>query len=517
MNASSAVVRDGDVLASGRIAANNSVMETEETLRQRDWRAQFEASIRHYRPIVNRAVLVAGDVLAIWLASEIGRLWIAFMARGVKNAAVPSNGVFWLLGLSAIGVLWYRAHYDRRMPMWDETLQVIKVALCGAMLNGALVFFGSVWTSRGAVLLAWVSLIVLFPLARWFARKTLISAGCWTRPTIIIGVGNNAVETAKAVATERQMGLRISAFVVPPGDVSSRAFIKIADRQVPVLPYEAIESLSVAEAQKAQLIVAMNTGGLRRREWMVGMLSRERREIAVVPDFRGLPLHGLTVNHFLAEEFLMLRVNNVLAQPLARWMKRAMDIALSIAIMLLLAPLFLYLFSRIRADGGPAVFAHFRIGKGGKEFPCYKFRTMVTNSAEVLRNILETDPERRVEWERDFKLKDDPRVTRIGAFLRRTSLDELPQLWNVFLGHMSLVGPRPIVRAELERYGDHQGLYLSARPGMTGLWQVSGRSDTSYAHRVALDGRYVKNWSVWSDLIILVRTAWVVFKGQGAY
>jgi Undecaprenyl-phosphate galactose phosphotransferase WbaP len=495
-----------------------AISDTDELARQASWRADFEASLGNYRPTVNRAMLVCGDVLAFWLASLLGRAWVRVVSgpQGA-GAAMPSDGVFWLLGLAAILFLWYRSHYDKRMPIWDETLQIIKVVMCSAMLNGALVFFGAVWTSRGAVLISWASLLILIPMARWGARSLLMALGTWARPTIIVGVGSNAVETAKAVTGEPQMGLQISAFVVAPGDKMSRPAIRLGDRSVPVLSYDIVESLNANETMHTQLIVAMDQGGLRRQQWLVGMLSRDRREVAVVPDFRGLPLHGLSINHFIEEEFLMLRVNNVLAQPLARWTKRTLDVMCSLLIMLLLSPLFIYLVCKIRADGGSAVFAHTRVGKGGRPFPCYKFRTMVTNSAEVLSTLLENDPERRAEWERDFKLKDDPRVTKIGAFLRRTSLDELPQLWNVLLGHMSLVGPRPIVQDELQRYGDHQGLYLSTRPGMTGLWQVSGRSDTSYAYRVALDSRYVKNWSVWSDLVILVRTAWVVFKGQGAY
>ncbi|MGC3964395.1 MAG: undecaprenyl-phosphate galactose phosphotransferase WbaP [Rhodocyclaceae bacterium] len=517
MKLKTAVVADGESVLSPMVAANNSVMETEEVIRQRAWREQFEASLLNYRPGFNRACLVAGDIVALAVASLIGRGWVNLAATLKGEATVPGDAPFWLLGAFSILIFWYRSHYDRRMPVWDETLQIIKLVLCGAMLNGALVFFSAMWTSRGATLLAWASLIVLFPLARWGARRTLRAMGCWQRPTIIVGMGNNAIDTAKAVTSEPQMGLAVSAFVAAPGDAIVRSAIRVGERSVPVLPYDAVESLSSSEALKAQLIVAMDQGGLRRQQWLVGMLARERKEVAVVPDFRGLPLHGLSVNHFHSEEVLMLRVNNVLAQPLARWTKRVIDIVVSAGVMLIFSPLFVYLLCRIKADGGPAVFAHMRIGKGGKPFPCYKFRTMVINSADVLRKLLESDPERRAEWERDFKLKDDPRVTPIGGFLRRTSLDELPQLWNVLRGDMSLVGPRPIVAAELERYGEHQGLYLAARPGMTGLWQVSGRSDTSYAYRVMLDGRYVKNWSVWSDFVILFRTAFVVLRGQGAY
>ncbi|EPU1012905.1 sugar transferase, partial [Klebsiella pneumoniae] len=158
-----------------------------------------------------------------------------------------------------------------------------------------------------------------------------------------------------------------------------------------------------------------------------------------------------------------------------------------------------------------------RIGKGGKSFKCLKFRSMVTNSKEVLEDLLSKDIQAKQEWEATFKLKNDPRITKIGHFLRRTSLDELPQLFNVLKGEMSLVGPRPIITAELERYNDEVAYYLLSKPGMTGLWQVSGRSDVDYETRVYLDTWYVKNWSMWNDIAILFKTIGVVLKKDGAY
>ncbi|PLP17338.1 UDP-phosphate galactose phosphotransferase, partial [Klebsiella pneumoniae] len=143
------------------------------------------------------------------------------------------------------------------------------------------------------------------------------------------------------------------------------------------------------------------------------------------------------------------------------------------------------------------------IGKNGKPFKCLKFRSMVINSKEVLEELLQSDPQAKAEWDATFKLKDDPRVTSIGKFLRKTSLDELPQLFNVLRGEMSLVGPRPIINAELERYSEEVDYYLLGKPGMTGLWQVSGRSDVDYETRVYLDAWYVKNWSMWNDIAIL--------------
>lgn len=184
---------------------------------------------------------------------------------------------------------------------------------------------------------------------------------------------------------------------------------------------------------------------------------------------------------------------------------------LALLLLVLFAPLLLAIAWRIaREDGSPVLFGHYRVGRNGELFRCLKFRTMARDADEILRQLLATDPVARAEWERDHKLHDDPRITRCGRFLRRTSLDELPQLINVLRGEMNLVGPRPIVVHELRRYGQTKFHYLSVRPGMTGLWQVSGRNRTSYEDRVLLDRTYVERQSVWLDCVILARTVPVV-------
>ena len=186
-------------------------------------------------------------------------------------------------------------------------------------------------------------------------------------------------------------------------------------------------------------------------------------------------------------------------------------------LLILLSPLMAILAFLIwRRDGAPVLYAHYRVGYEGKLFRCMKFRTMLRNSEHVLADLLRNDPQARAEWARDQKLANDPRTTRVGRFLRRSSLDELPQLLNVLRGEMNLVGPRPITVAELTRYGSLRWHYLSVRPGITGLWQVSGRNNTTYDERVALDRRYVEQRSWWFDLGILLKTVRVVVMREGA-
>jgi len=203
--------------------------------------------------------------------------------------------------------------------------------------------------------------------------------------------------------------------------------------------------------------------------------------------------------------------------PVGGWPKRLTDICGAAAALLLAAPLMLICILAIKLSSrGKALFAHQRLGFNGDTFPCFKFRSMYADAAERLEIILATDPSAKAEWDENQKLTRDPRVTPVGNFLRRTSLDELPQFINVLLGHMSLVGPRPIVRAEAPRYGAAYADYTKARPGITGLWQVSGRSDTGYGERIELDTAYVNGWTLAKDVKILFQTINVVLRQKGA-
>lgn len=197
---------------------------------------------------------------------------------------------------------------------------------------------------------------------------------------------------------------------------------------------------------------------------------------------------------------------------------RAIDITIAISAILLLLPLLVLIFVAMKLTSpGPVLFAHRRVGKGGHAFPCYKFRSMVVNSAEVLERHLAESSDARAEWQRDQKLRNDPRVTPIGRLLRRTSLDEVPQIFNVLRGEMSMVGPRPIVEGEMIRYRQYIVDYMSVKPGITGLWQISGRNNTTYRRRVALDTAYARSRTVALDLAILARTVPAVLTGSGCY
>ncbi|MET1754396.1 sugar transferase [Novosphingobium sp. RD2P27] len=219
---------------------------------------------------------------------------------------------------------------------------------------------------------------------------------------------------------------------------------------------------------------------------------------------------------FEATEMLRTAASRSVARDAA--LTRALDITAALAAIVLLLPLLVLIVLALKlTSSGPVLFAHRRIGRNGKAFPCYKFRSMVANSAEVLERHLAECPEARAEWTRDQKLRSDPRVTPVGRILRRTSLDEVPQIFNVLRGEMSIVGPRPIVEGEMIRYRQYISAYCSVKPGITGLWQISGRNNTTYRRRVALDTAYARSRSIRLDIAIIVRTVPAVLSGSGCY
>lgn len=420
----------------------------------------------------------------------------------------------WLLAFCCVGWFAMRLrHYFYRKTFWFELKEILRSLIIFAVVEIAVIAFAKWYFSRYVWLLTWVLVLILVPVARMVTKWLLNTLGLWQRDTIIIGSGKNAQEACKAINSESNLGLHIVSFV------SSEDENKFGDtiEGVPVLRGD-VDCLLKNVDKKTQFIVAVEAHQSdMRNAWLRVFMINGYRYVSVIPTLRGMPLDSTDMSFIFSHEVMIFRVHQNLAKWSSRTLKRLFDIFGSLAIIIILSPVLLYISRKVKQDGGPAIYGHERIGKGGKSFKCLKFRSMVINSKEVLAELLENDPEARAEWDASFKLKNDPRITKIGHFLRRTSLDELPQLFNVLKGEMSLVGPRPIITAELERYSDEVDYYLLSKPGMTGLWQVSGRSDVDYETRVYLDAWYVKNWSMWNDIAILFKTIGVVLKRDGAY
>ncbi|MEP8938063.1 undecaprenyl-phosphate galactose phosphotransferase WbaP [Enterobacter mori] len=416
------------------------------------------------------------------------------------------------LGIICIGWFWIRLrHYSYRKPFWFEMKELLRTLVIFAIIELSVIAFSKWQSSRYLWVLTWTFAMIMVPVGRALSRRLLNRLGCWKKTTVIIGTGKNASDACLALRSEESLGFDVKyMFGANPG---------YADKTKDII-YLNDEDwlLSHFDEKVVQFVIAVESDESDVREYWLKTLSKNGfRHVSVIPTTRGLPLYGTDMAFLFSHELMIFRVNNNLAKRTSRFVKRTFDIICSILIILVSSPLLAFLYYKVTRDGGPAIYGHMRVGRHGKLFPCYKFRSMVLNSQEVLQQLLDSDPEARAEWERDFKLKNDPRITPVGRFIRKTSLDELPQLFNVLRGQMSLVGPRPIISEELIRYDENVDYYLMAKPGMTGLWQVSGRNDVDYDTRVYFDSWYVKNWSLWNDIAILFKTVKVVLHRDGAY
>ncbi len=467
---------------------------------------------------VSKFAILLGDVTAFAIAFALATL--------INVAADPSQNVeVWFStqdtqrylawgGLVFLGLMLFLMrfqHYSDRRPFWDELGDILRLMGSLALLDMTLVASTRWNSSRLWWLLVWLLAVVMVIWGRVMTRWLLEHMGLWTRPTIIIGDGENAHEAAIALQSEPRMGFEVAGYV--DVDEASPALKLNAKIQLNLQQLEVL-----ADQPGVQWVIALEHAQSEQREhWLRTLTKWGATDISVIPAMRGVPLYGTDMSHFFSHEVALLRVRNNLRRWPARLTKRLFDFLIAAFLLIVLSPLMALIAVVLKLEGGSVLFAHQRIGKNGRKFNCYKFRSMVPNAEQLLQRLLKHNPHLRDEWHKEHKLKDDPRISRMGDFLRRTSLDELPQLLNVLKSEMSLVGPRPIVQEELQKYGLEKSYYLMVRPGMTGLWQVSGRNDVDYETRVYLDAWYVKNWSLWYDLAILFKTIKVVFGRHGAY
>lgn len=475
----------------------------------------------NFYPWVNKITLIVSDFISLGMAFFLSRFFIEQL--GTKNPdfigwmqSEPGQARGWIfILLTVASVIWFWGHlrhYTYRKPFWNELRELSITVLALAIADLALAALAKWQLSRTYWFTLWSLALILMPLGRVLAKKVLLRQGFWLWPSVIIGCGENAKDAYLALQSEKLMGFDVIGFISP--DMSGCVTSPISNK--PLLTDD-INSL-IKRIPNIKFFIALEYEQRELRDTCLRYLTQHKiRNVSVIPTLRGIPLYGTDASHFFSHEVLMLRIRNNLARFSAQFVKRAFDIFVSSTLILLLSPALAYIGWKVSRDGGSPIYGHERVGLKGRKFKCLKFRSMIINSKEVLENLLATDSEAKAEWEKDFKLKNDPRITPIGHFIRKTSLDELPQLWNVLKGEMSLVGPRPVVDAELERYGDDVDYYFMTKPGMTGLWQVSGRNDTDYATRVYLDSWYVKNWSLWYDIAILFKTVGVVLNRDGAY
>jgi undecaprenyl-phosphate galactose phosphotransferase len=471
------------------------------------------------RTLRSSLFLPSVDILTMTAAFWLGGL----VNFSYQNWSLERTCILVALTLACITAFHYFGHYSRRRPFWQEVGDVIIVALLALVADAALLYLLKVNFSRVWVVTSWIGVSAALPLVRAAAKQLSARLGAWRQATVVVGTGRNALEAALAFAYDNDLGFpnhlgyEIVAFIDPSGRADGPARLEVAGRSVPVEPIDAEAQSLPGWLGRPHVIVALELDEMASREAFIENLSLRYGDIDVVTPLRGLPINRARVTHFFSQDFVSFRIYNNLARPWSQALKRGFDLLVGLLLLIAAAPLMGVIAWQIARAGGQVFFAHERIGRHGQLFRCWKFRTMVPDAAAVLARLLAEDQSARAEWDRDFKLRNDPRVTPIGRWLRQTSFDELPQLFNVLKGEMSLVGPRPVIRDELRRYGDSQVYYTQVRPGLTGLWQISGRNDIDYARRIHLDAWYVRNWNLWYDIVILARTFSAVLNRGGAY
>ncbi len=431
---------------------------------------------------------------------------------------MPFRGLFdiWWVLVVWVFFFYYEGLYTKRFSFWDEIRVLWKVSFFSTVGVFTIVSIGKLSDEMSRTVVALMGTISLLslPLIRMVAKKVLRSLGFLKRRVLILGAGKTGKLIVRALKKEPNYGYEIKGFLDDdPGklgrEIEGVKIHKGTDRAATYINRCGIDDL----------VIAMPGAGKERLQGLINGLQHKVDRILFVPDIFGIAVLGTNLQHFFHEEAFAFEMKNNLANPFNIFIKRSFDIVVSVVLLpFLFFPMALISFLIRIGSPGRAIFSQERVGRKGTTFRCYKFRTMFEDAEARLEGLLQDDPEVNNRWQQYWKLNDDPRVTKIGRFLRTTSLDELPQILNVLRGEMSFVGPRPVTQDEIDRhYREMAELCFSVLPGITGLWQVSGRSNTSYDYRIALDSWYVRNWNLWLDIVILFKTVKIVVKREGAY
>ncbi len=459
-------------------------------------------------------LLGLADYAAVLCAEELSYV--------VRNFLVPDGGELYIskfhFYIIAPVIYWAYLHlcdlYTRKMQFWRIIAGIFKANLY-AILTGIFVLYAvqsAATTSRLYMMLLWIFGFFFIVLFRFILKLLFGRLRLFEEPVLLMGAGLTANILLKHIRSDIGLSYQFIGYLE-----DNRPNAEVAAQ----LPHLGGFSDAVAVIKKTGVrkVLVMAPGlDQKHLQDIVYDIQPLVTSVAFVPDLGTMPLSNMEVESLIDGHAVMFNMRNNLRSTRNRLLKFAVDWCLTLVGTILISPILLGIGIWVYRDSpGPVIFKHRRIGKDGKEFYCYKFRSMCVDADVKLKELLATNPKARAEWEKDFKLKHDPRITRSGAFLRRTSLDELPQIFNVLKGEMSLVGPRPIIKDEIPRYGKFIQDYFMVRPGITGMWQTSGRSDVDYAERVQMDTWYVRNWNVWFDIVLLWRTFGVVLGKKGAY
>jgi len=424
---------------------------------------------------------------------------------------------FWWLPAIFMAFIVYANLYDKRLPFWDESKELIKAISASTITILAVISLGKMaGISRLTVVFLFFYSLFFFPLFRLICKKVL-RAIVWRDNVIIIGAGAAGLATVKGLNSDSHLGYHVIGFL--DDDESIGKHIQIDDFTYDILGKVSDCKRIVKQFEISTVIVAIPSLSSDKLSHLTNEIQKYTKSILLVPDIKGVALSNTELFYLFMEQLFLLKINNNLKSTFNRFVKRTFDLILVILLLPLLLPAIFFISVLIKLDSpGPVFHIQNRFGKNKTIFKCIKFRTMYLQSDNLLADHLQSNPDKALEWQKYKKLKGpDPRITRVGKYLRQSSLDELPQFFNVLKGEMSLVGSRPYLQREEHDMSYHIDTILLTPPGISGLWQVSGRNKLTFEDRLALDSWYVLNWSVWLDMVILFKTVRVVLFQEGAY
>ena len=455
------------------------------------------------------------DYICIVLAEKTA-LWLQSVFRLEASAAMllPWDYQYVYIPCMFLLFLFMSDSYRFNRPSLDMARDVFKGSGCGFLMYIMVIFLmrNSMQVSRYYAFCFLLFFLLYIFLSRVSISKLLRQVPAFREQILLIGAGKTAERLLSALEKDSCYCYQVA------GILDDHPVSASLPGKYPLLGGFGDAARVIQEHNIHTLIIAapgLPEEGMKKLLYSVQHLTDT---ILFTPNLVGIPLGSVEISTLFVEQLTVIKSKNNLSRRANRLVKFVFDMVLTCAGTLAILPLLLVLSLLVGIDNkGRIFFAHRRVGRNGREFPCYKFQTMVPDADKVLIQYLSVNAAARREWEDSFKLTNDPRVTRLGAFLRKTSLDELPQVFNVLRGEMSLVGPRPIVRAEIAKYGKNIREYYMVRPAITGMWQTSGRSDTTYEERVAMDTWYVRNWSIWLDIKYLIKTFTTVISRKGAY
>lgn len=466
----------------------------------------YKTNLKQNIRIIWSGISLMADYLAVLLAELIA---IYFSEENLRHI-----DLFIVIPFIYIAFIAATRTYRRIIPFWQRVESLFYSSIYSSIAVLLFFFVRANATEHSIAFLAllWLASFICLVIMRYLLKRILDERKIFLIPLLIIGAKEEALAFVKAINSD----IGMSSYKII-GLISDKNPIKGLENYPLLGDFKDIEK-TIKTTGVNNVLIAIPYLGQAKMQNIIHRVQPLVKNICIIPNLQAIPMGGADLETFFDEKFMLIKIRNNLARNINKFIKLIFDIVVGVLICIPVIPIIIACAIWVKLDSkGPIFYNAKRIGKNGKEFTCYKFRSMYVNSDELLTLYLAENPVAKKEWDEFQKLHDfNPCVTKAGKIMRKMSLDELPQIFNVLKGEMSLVGPRPYLPREKEMMGHFYNVIISTVPGITGYWQVNGRSDVTFEGRLRMDDWYIRNWSVWMDIVLLIKTIKVVFSSKGA-